>query len=130
MPRLQPISFFSTGSSGSTGALRNSSPIFTCDMVCSFVQLASGGLTPLKNSQEISKPTQITKPNRLYEVDRGEPANSLLPELLEVGEHADREESQDEEHDAQRIGPHPSPPAPSQRCLQGSPARDKDRRRT
>ena len=28
-------------------------------------QLASGGLTPLKNSQEISKPTQITNPNRL-----------------------------------------------------------------
>src|SRR5262245_54084335 len=28
-------------------------------------QLASGGLMPLKNSQEISRPTQITKPNRL-----------------------------------------------------------------
>ena len=28
-------------------------------------QLASGGLTPLKNSHEISRPTQITKPNRL-----------------------------------------------------------------
>src|SRR5258707_13976947 len=29
------------------------------------VQPASGGLMPLKNSQEISRPTQITKPNRL-----------------------------------------------------------------
>jgi hypothetical protein len=28
-------------------------------------QPPSGGLTPAKNSQEISKPTQITKPNRL-----------------------------------------------------------------
>ncbi|TMJ85316.1 MAG: hypothetical protein E6G76_16565 [Alphaproteobacteria bacterium] len=28
-------------------------------------QPASGGLTLAKNSQEISKPTQITKPNRL-----------------------------------------------------------------
>ena len=28
-------------------------------------QLASGGLIPAKNSQEISSPTQITKPNRL-----------------------------------------------------------------
>jgi hypothetical protein len=28
-------------------------------------QPASGGLMPAKNSQEISKPTQITKPNRL-----------------------------------------------------------------
>src|SRR5262245_54135044 len=28
-------------------------------------QPASGGLMPLKNSQEISRPTQITKPNRL-----------------------------------------------------------------
>jgi hypothetical protein len=28
-------------------------------------QPVSGGLTPAKNSQEISKPTQITKPNRL-----------------------------------------------------------------
>src|ERR1700722_9511539 len=28
-------------------------------------QLASGGLKPLKNSQEIKSPTQITNPNRL-----------------------------------------------------------------
>lgn len=28
-------------------------------------QLAKGGFTPLKNSQEINKPTQMTKPNRL-----------------------------------------------------------------
>src|SRR5215470_8264206 len=28
-------------------------------------QPASGGLMPLKNSQEIMRPTQITKPNRL-----------------------------------------------------------------
>src|SRR5262245_37247372 len=32
--------------------------------VCSR-QLASGGLKPAKNSQEINRPTQITKPNRL-----------------------------------------------------------------
>src|SRR5262249_5605514 len=65
IPRLQPISFFSTGNKGSACALRSSSPIFTCDTFCSFAQLAKGGLTPLKNSQEISRPTQITKPNRL-----------------------------------------------------------------
>src|SRR5262249_46973947 len=29
------------------------------------VQPASGGLMPLKNSQEISRPTHVTKPNRL-----------------------------------------------------------------
>jgi hypothetical protein len=28
-------------------------------------QVAKGGLTPLKNSQEMISPTQITKPNRL-----------------------------------------------------------------
>ena len=30
-----------------------------------FVQLTKGGLKPLKNSHEINRPTQITKPNRL-----------------------------------------------------------------
>src|SRR5262249_32303950 len=65
VPRLQPISFFSTGRSGSACALRNSSPTFTCDIACSSPQLANGGFTPLKNSQEIKSPTQITKPNRL-----------------------------------------------------------------
>ena len=29
------------------------------------VQLAKGGLTPAKNSQEIINPTQITNPNKL-----------------------------------------------------------------
>src|SRR5581483_298476 len=29
------------------------------------LQLASGGLMPAKNSHEISRPTQMTKPNRL-----------------------------------------------------------------
>ena len=61
-------------------------------------------MTPLKNSQEISSPTQITKPNRLAKMRGGKPANTLLPELLEVREHANREEGQDEEHDPQGIG--------------------------
>ena len=65
MPRLQPISFFSTGRSGSACALRNSYSILMSDMMSSVAQLASGGFTPLKNSHEITNPTQITKPNRL-----------------------------------------------------------------
>src|SRR5262249_36537777 len=55
MPRLQPMSFFSTGSSGSTSALLSSSRMVDCDMVTP--QLTSGGLTPAKNNQEISRPT-------------------------------------------------------------------------
>src|SRR5262249_23134706 len=43
---------------GNIGLRHNGTPSFDR-------QLASGGLTPLKNSHEISSPTQITKPNRL-----------------------------------------------------------------
>jgi hypothetical protein len=38
---------------------------FRHEAILSTCQLASGGFTPLKKSQEISSPTQITKPNRL-----------------------------------------------------------------
>ena len=66
IPRLQPISFFSIGNSGSAVVLWSSFWISSCDMVLSYDgQLANGGLMPLKNSQEMSSPTQITKPNRL-----------------------------------------------------------------
>ena len=64
-PRLHPINFFSIGSSGSTSCAEISSLRLGDDMRYPFYQLASGGLKPLKNSQEINKPTQITNPNRL-----------------------------------------------------------------
>ena len=38
---------------------------FRHDGYPSTCQLASGGLTPLKKTQEIRSPTQLTKPNRL-----------------------------------------------------------------
>ena len=60
-PRLQPISFFSIGGSGSgaLGATRKSGL-----GIGSFLdQDASGGLTPAKKSHEMTNPTQTTKPN-------------------------------------------------------------------
>src|SRR5262245_44008775 len=104
MPRLQPISFFSTGSNGSTCALRNSSPTFTCD---TFLLLRSAGQRRLDAAEEQpgnQQPDPDHKTEQAHEIHRGETANALLPELLEVGEHTDREEGQDEEYDAQRIG--------------------------
>ena len=40
----------------------------------------------------------------LRHCDGGQLADAFLPELLEVGEDADREERQDEEDDAERVG--------------------------
>ena len=66
--RLQAISFFSIGSSGSACILRISSPIrgpsFCVDMcVLPGRQPAIGGLMPWKKIHEMARPTQMTKPN-------------------------------------------------------------------
>ena len=37
-------------------------------------------------------------------IDRGEPAEALLPQQLEVRQHSDREEGQDEEDDPEGVG--------------------------
>ena len=78
MLRLQMISFFSTGNSGSTGAVRNSScssawlkcdKVYLLRIVLRFstvdCQLPSGGVTPWKKIHEIKRPTQTTKPKML-----------------------------------------------------------------
>jgi hypothetical protein len=63
--RLQPMSFFSTGRSGSCAILPISSVSLgsCCDMGLSSQPVTSGGLTPAKNMSEIASPTQITNPN-------------------------------------------------------------------
>src|ERR1700758_718252 len=38
------------------------------------------------------------------EIDRGELAETLLPKLAEIREHADREEGENEEDDAESVG--------------------------
>ena len=51
-------------------------------MVRSFdVQLASGGLMPVKNSQEISKPDPDHEAEQADDIDRGQLADALLPQL-------------------------------------------------
>jgi len=65
-PRLQPISFFSIGNSGSVWrSLASSLMVGSLILLVLWFQPASGGLTPAKNTQEIASPTQMMKPNRL-----------------------------------------------------------------
>jgi hypothetical protein len=63
-PRLQAISFFSIDNNGSGTAVISFFKS-VCDIIFPHAQPASGGLTPLKNNQEIRSPAQITNPNRL-----------------------------------------------------------------
>src|ERR1019366_2442225 len=93
MPRLQPISFFSIGSSGSTAALRSSLPILGFDIVRSFV--CSAGQRRVDAAEEQpgnQQPDPDHKAEQADDIDGRELANALLPQRAEVGEHADREE--------------------------------------
>ena len=63
--RLQVMSFFSTGRSGSWAILFISSAILgsCCGMMSPCQPVTSGGFTPAKKISEIARATQITNPN-------------------------------------------------------------------
>src|SRR5690349_25087189 len=96
VPRLQPISFFSIGSSGSACVLRNSSPTLICDMVCA--PLAGQRRFHAAEEQPGNQqPDPDDESEQAHEVNRGETPDALLPEFLEIRGHPDRKEGTDEE---------------------------------
>src|SRR6202035_3759838 len=104
-PRLKPISFFSTGSSGSTSLAEISFLRSTCDM-----WLYPNGLADerrLEAAEEQPGDQQAHpdhKSEQADEIDRGKLAETLLPEFAEIRQHTDREEGEHEEDHAKHIG--------------------------
>src|SRR5581483_9865705 len=97
IPRLQPISFFSIGSSGSAWALCNSSAIFVCD-ICFAPKLSRPtAVSHQRKTARKSKARPDHEAEQAHEINGGKLTDALLPELLEIRQNADREEGQDEE---------------------------------
>src|SRR5271168_2572709 len=104
--RLQPISFFSIGKSGSTAAPCNSSRMFECAMTYS-VQMTRDRLDRARRSAcqrrrdaakeqpRDQKSDPDDKSEQAEEIDGGKLAEALLPQRLEVRQDADREEGED-----------------------------------
>src|ERR1017187_1106240 len=102
-PRLQPISFFSIGSSGSTAAL-SSFLRSGCGMVSSNRSACQRRLEAAEEQPGNQQPDPDHKSEQADEIHRGKLAKTLLPELAEVREHADRKERQDKEDDPEDVG--------------------------
>src|ERR1700723_974825 len=104
-PRLKPISFFSTGSSGSTSLAEISFLRSTCDM-----WLYPNGLADerrLEAAEEQPGDQQAHpdhKSEQADEIDRGKPAKTPLPEFAEIRQHTHREEGEHEEDYAEPVG--------------------------
>src|SRR5262245_65430759 len=98
VPRLKPMSFFSTGNSGSGAARSSSVRISVCDM--DMLPQRSAGQRRL-DAAEKQPGNYESDPDHEAEqadgVDGGEVADALLPQLIEVGQHGEREVAQDEE---------------------------------
>src|SRR5262245_43320051 len=106
MARLQAISFFSTGNSGSYVACSSSRRISSCDMRRAPLK-RSAGKGRLDAAEEQPGDQQADpdhEAEQAHDINRGELADSLLPQLLEVRQNTDREERQDEEDHPERVG--------------------------
>src|ERR1700689_4491791 len=104
-PRLQPISFFSIGRSGSVAAALISLLRSGCGI--RFPSNRSACERRLEAAEEQpgdQEPDPDHKSEQADEINRGKLAEALLPELAEVGEHADREERQDKEDHPEDVG--------------------------
>src|SRR5215813_11507074 len=103
-PKLQPINFFSTGSSGSAALLASSS-ISACDI--SFFIVVSLACKRRLHAAEEQPGDQETNPDhkseQTDEIDRRQSAEPLLPHLAEIRQHANREERQDEKDDTKHV---------------------------
>src|SRR5207302_4553835 len=107
VPRLQPISFFSTGSSGSTGIFFSSSPSLGW-LITMAPGFASGGCERRLDASEEDPGNQQPDPDdeseQAQRVHGDQLADALLPQSAEIRQHADREERQHEKDDAKHAG--------------------------
>src|SRR6516165_10028346 len=102
IPRLQPISFFSTGRRGSTGAF--SSSLRRSLMFRSSRSPGQGWLHAAEENPRDRQPDPGHKAEEAHEINRSKLADPLLPKLPEVRQHADGEEGQHEEDHAKDVG--------------------------
>src|SRR5215468_1917753 len=99
------MSFFSTGNSGSGAAFSSSVRISVCGMVYSSQRSAGQRRFDAAEEQPGNYEADPDhEAEQADDVDGGELADTLLPQLLEVGQNADREERQDEEDHSERVG--------------------------
>src|SRR5271157_1693350 len=93
MPRLQPISFFSMGRRGSASTLLSSARISGSDIVV-FPWIRSLGLAgerrfdAMEEEPRNEQPDPDHKAEQAHEINCGEFADAILPELPEIGEDA------------------------------------------
>src|SRR5215470_571095 len=106
IPRLQPISFFSTGSSGSSAIFCISSPTFN-SFAMAYSSRSTGRQRGLDADEKDERDDQTHpdhEPEQAQHINGRQPADALFPKLLEVSHHADREERHHEEDAAEGIG--------------------------
>src|SRR5438477_605891 len=90
-PKLQPISFFSIGSSGSFGILRSSSRI------CGSIDILLRGLRRERRldageeNERDDKADPDDEAEQRQQIHGGKPSDAFGPQLSEVAHHADRE---------------------------------------
>src|SRR5476651_1176923 len=104
IPRLQPIRCFSIGNSGSAWAFSSSFCTSVFDM-----DIASGSgrerrLDAAEEDPRDQQPDPDHEAEQAHEIDRSELAEAILPKLAEVRQNADREEGENKEDHAERIG--------------------------
>src|ERR1700722_17924579 len=103
-PRLKPISFFSTGSSGSTSFVAISFFRSICDMWPYPNGLADERRLEAAEEQPGDQQAHPDhESEQADEIDRGKLAKTLLPEFAEIRQHADREEGEHEEVYAEHV---------------------------
>src|SRR6516225_8319330 len=97
-----PISFFSTGSKGSTSRLAAS--VFRSDDMQE-ISLSSERRLETREEQPGNQQSHPDyEAEQAYDINRREFSETVLPELSEIGEHVDLKEDQDEEDDAEHVG--------------------------
>src|SRR3974390_3789832 len=97
-----PISFFSTGSKGSTSRLAAS--VFRSDDMQELSLSSERRLETREEKQGNQQSHPDHEAEQAYDINRREFSKTVLPESSEIGEHADREKGQDEEDDAEHVG--------------------------
>src|SRR5207248_6913517 len=104
--RLQPISFFSTGSSGSYSIFFSSSENLGCSGMAKSLRSSTGRqrrLDSVEKQPGDDQPDPDDEAEQADEIDRGEPANAFLPKPPEIRNDADGEEGQDKEQEPENM---------------------------
>src|SRR5215468_5554651 len=92
MPRLQPISFFSIGNSGSGGAFCSSRWRLGSGIAFLLASAGERWLYPGKKQPGNDQPDPDHETEQAQQVNGRQFADALLPQPPEVGQNADREE--------------------------------------